>query len=198
MKTTKTIIIIGATAVLAVIGFYPVHKNSRDIRKEVLSEKEVVKPIVKDLAYEKRDPRNTIPNNGTDWYTYMDLESITDKSSEQYRRKSNYWLDSSGIWCCNNDYVVAMGSGFGALGDRYMIITDKGNSYSVVIGDHKADIDTDLNNCYSLTYVNGEPKFNIIEFIVDTDSLNDNVKESGNVGDYYFIKGNIIHIEKIP
>lgn len=196
MKTTKTIIIIGTAAILAAIGLYPVHENSKNNQVEDLSEKEKSKLVVKDLTYEK-SAKSFMPTKGTDWYTYMDLDSITDESSEQYKRKSSYWLDSSGIWCSNNDYVVAMGNGFGDLGDRYMITTDKGNNYSVVIGDHKADIDTDPYNHFSLTYVNGEPKFNVIEFIVDEDALQDNVKESGNVGDYYFIEGNIIHIEKL-
>lgn len=200
MKTTKAAIIIGITTVMTAILLCPTHENSTDIREDC---KPVIKnsdTSIKNVSYDDTtiyELDESIPTKGTDWYTYMDLDAITDQNSEQYNRKSRYWLDESGIWCSNNDYVVAMGNGFGKIGERYMITTDRGNRFSVVIGDHKSDIDTDLHNHYSLTYVNGEPKFNVIEFIVDTDTLNEDVKESGNIGDYYFITGNITNIEKI-
>ena len=139
-----------------------------------------------------------LPPISTDWYVYMDVDSITDDTSKQYRLKSEYWI-LDGICCHNSDYVVAMGSGYAEVGDRFEIETDTGNEYTVFVGELKSDSDTDqTTHTYSPVYIDGELKYaNIIEFLVETDKLDEKVKKTGNLRGKYFLNGNITRLTKI-
>ncbi len=71
-------------------------------------------------------------------------------------------------------YMVALGSYYGTgIGTKYKITTDTGNVFYAVLCDQKADCDTDGTHRYS--YNN-----DVVEFIVDTRSLNETVKLFGS------------------
>jgi hypothetical protein len=139
-----------------------------------------------------------LPSGNTNWYVYMDAKSITDQSSLQYKYKQLYWLSQSGIWCYGDDYVVAMGTGYADFGDRFRITTECGNDFTVFVGDIKADEHTDDTNRYTPVYtLSGAEYQNVIEFVVDTESLDSEVAATGNLGNYYYIGGRIASIEKL-
>lgn len=138
-----------------------------------------------------------LPTGDTNYYVYMDLKSITDKSSLQYNLKDSYWLDDQGLYRHGNDYVVAMGTGYGSVGDRFDVFTETGNQYTVFLGDVKAPEHTDEKNLYSICYTEQGIKQNVIEFIVDIDKLDDSVRISGNIASYDNFIGRIAHIQKI-
>lgn len=86
-------------------------------------------------------------------------------------------------------YLVAMGSGWGVeLGDTFLIITDEGNIFSVMICDEKADRDTDSTN--TVTRTNGC----MVEFYVRRDLLNHSVKHHGTVGKLSQFSGKIVAV----
>lgn len=121
----------------------------------------------------------------------MDLSSITNITTEQYYYKQYYWLSEQGLWCYANDYVVSMSSEYANVGDRFRISTDTGNTYTVFVGDIKNNENTIIKK------TNGRIYYNVIEFIVDVNSLDKKVRLSGNVGNYPNIFGKIACIEKI-
>lgn len=141
--------------------------------------------------------RYDIPDQNTDWYSYMDLSTITDPTTKQYEHKKYYWLDDQGLWRNGYDYVAAVASSYGDVGDRLRIITDTGNQYTVFIGDIKNNINTDSSNMYTTVYTDNGVFANVVEFIVNIDSLSEEVRYSGNVGKYPNLSGKITTIEKI-
>ena len=88
-------------------------------------------------------------------------------------------------------YMVALGSYYGTgIGTKYKIITDTGNVFYTVLCDQKADCDTDSTHRYS--YNN-----DVVEFIVDTRSLNKTVKLFGSANVYMPLNGKIASVERI-
>lgn len=131
---------------------------------------------------------------GMNFYGYMDYHCITDTNSAQYKFQQNCWTDSQGLRRQYNDYVVALGSYYSTtIGERFLVTLDTGITYTIVIGDCKADCDTNPTNQY--TYAG--QYINIIEFIVDTPCLDYSISQSGDIGSYTNLKGNVKEIVKI-
>lgn len=131
---------------------------------------------------------------GMNFYGYMDYSCVTDTNSAQYKFQQNCWTDSQGLRRQCNDYVVALGSYYSTtIGERFLVTLDTGITYTIVIGDCKADCDTNPTNQY--TYAG--QYINIIEFIVDTPCLDYSISQSGDIGSYTNLKGNVKEIVKI-
>lgn len=99
--------------------------------------------------------------------TYMDYRAITDKHSNQYKfqQRDNVWVDEYGFLVQNSEwYVVAMGSYWGEIGDKFIIRLENGETISCVLGDIKADRHTDKNN-----YAH-EADGHVVEFLIDSSS----------------------------
>ena len=136
-----------------------------------------------------------IPYGDTSFHSYMDYKCITNTNSQQYKLQQLCWTDSQGIRRQGDDVCIALGSYYGTnIGDRYLITTDTGNSYTAILADCKADIHTDVNNQYREA---GYGSKNIVEFIVDSSCLSGDVLFSGNIGTYNNYSGNITSIQKI-
>lgn len=150
--------------------------------------KSEVEPEIELVSY-------NIPTGDTSFHGYMDYACITDINSLQYQLQLNCWTDSQGIRRQCDDVCIALGSYYGTeIGTRYLITTDTGNSFTAVLADCKADIHTDYNNQYRDT---GNGFKNVVEFIVDTYALDNDVMSSGNIGTYSNYSGNIVSIQKI-
>ena len=136
-----------------------------------------------------------IPYGDTSFHSYMDYKCITNSNSQQYKLQQMCWTDSQGIRRQGDDVCIALGSYYGTnIGDRYLITTDTGNSYTAVLADCKADMHTDANNQYREA---GYGSKNIVEFIVDSNCLSGEVLFSGNIGTYNNYSGNITSIQRI-
>lgn len=131
--------------------------------------------------------------------TYMCVYAITDRSSKQYRfihesgeitiDEEGYLRDSEGF------YGVALGSYFGAIGSRYIFTLDTGITIPVVKVEEKADKDTIDGFHHALDG-------SVIEFVVDTGRMKDNVWAngliySGNFNNCPDFAGTIVKIEKV-
>ena len=106
-------------------------------------------------------------------YTYMSYTAITDESSVQYdvnRLDGAYTDEETGMRmkeCSYEDddyYYVAIGQGYGFYsGDYVRIFFADGTSIKAIIGDSKANCDTDPSNRYQ------KYDGSVVELIVDGD-----------------------------
>ncbi len=130
------------------------------------------------------------------WFkAYMDYRHITDVCSVQYTLQQQAWTDSKGLRRIGGDYLVAMGTGWleTGCGERFLITLEGKKQITIMVGDIKADCDTDSTNRFR--WCGGGA--NVLEFIVDTRYLAEDVKESGTVSTYEELAGNIVEIAKI-
>lgn len=106
-------------------------------------------------------------------YTYMSYTAITDESSVQYgvnRLDGAYTDEETGMRmkeCSYEDddyYYVAIGQGYGFYsGDYVRIFFADGTSIKAIVGDSKANCDTDPSNRYQ------KYDGSVVELIVDGD-----------------------------
>ena len=104
------------------------------------------------------------------------------------------YTDENGLRKVGDYYCVAFGTGISnGIGSKFKVTFDNGNEILVIVADHKADRHTDKTN----TYMNINDKANVIEFIVDSNKLNNTAKVMGNVNYISGFEGQIIYIEEV-
>lgn len=97
--------------------------------------------------------------------TFMDYRAITNKESNQYKfqQRDDVWVDEYGFLVQNSEwYVVAMGSYWGKIGDKFIIHLENGEIISCVLGDIKSDRHTDGKN-----YAHASDG-HVVEFLIDS------------------------------
>ena len=122
---------------------------------------------------------------------YMDYRTITDTNSLQYQLQEEAWTDENGFRRYDDRYMIALGSFYtgDTCGRLFKVILDDGTIIDCITGDVKADIHTDDTNRFC--HVNNELGC-IVEFIVDTNNLLDEIKISGDCDKFF--AGQIIGI----
>ena len=114
-----------------------------------------------------------VPSNNS-FKSYMDCKYITDESSDQYKLKFEYLSSASGIMMVDDRYVVAVGSYYTTeIGCRIDLVMENGAIVNCIVGDCKADKHTDSSNRQN-------PNGSVVEFIVCTDNLSDEVRLRGD------------------
>ena len=122
----------------------------------------------------------------------MPYTSITSKASKQLQLQQQAYTDENGLRCIDGRPMVAVGTGWNlSVGDIALITCDNGNSFEVIIGDIKANVDTNSDN--KTTSANNCR----CEFIVDMGELNSTVKISGNVAVLKQYSGYVTNVQKI-
>ena len=112
-------------------------------------------------------------------YNHSSLKSyesytVFDENYDQYELQEMAVTDENGFRVINGNYLVAIGSKFGVeIGQYFDLILENGTVIHCIMGDQKADVDTDVNNLYTN---NGC----MSEFIVDMSKLNSTVKTTGD------------------
>lgn len=149
---------------------------------------------------EKNTESFEVPNFNTSFKGYMDYRCITDKTSAQYEFQTNAWTDSNGLRRVNDDYMVAMGTYYATeCGERFKIGFETGSEITVLVADIKQDGHTDEKHQYTPVYDTDGNLYsaNVLEFIVDTDVLLDEVILYGSIDRIEYLSGNIKYIERI-
>lgn len=149
--------------------------------------------ILEEINLKPQYKEYSVPKGDTSFKAYMYSDSITDTSSEQYLIQRNSKSDSKGIMRYQNYMLVAMGSYYGDLYDKFEIELDTGKKIYVMIADIKNDIHTDDTNRFNPM---PDERKCVLEFIVDADKLDSKTKIMGDVS-YSGFEGNIIKIKKI-
>ena len=121
-------------------------------------------------------------------FAYMNYISITSRGSKQWQVRQNSYTDMYGIRCQGAYYLVAMGTYYGKVGDKFKIHTASGGWYMVMLGDVKSDAHTDANN--QLCGTNGS----LIEFIVDPSVIKNSTQFNKATS---HLKDTVVKIEKI-
>lgn len=183
---------IGATAITATVcgGAIKMINHATEAEKAVTAD---YTPVI--MTYHIERELFDIPEGDTSFKSYMDYRCITCADSPQYKLQQSCYTDTSGMRRTESgDYTIALGSYYAnRIGDRYRIELDGGRVFYAVVGDFKADIHTDALNQYTEA---GNGSKNVVEFIVDTDTLPDLTREMGDIS-YNGFSGNIESIERI-
>lgn len=134
-----------------------------------------------------------LPDMPTDMKQYTDYRIYGIEGTPHNRLRNSSYTDIDGMRRFGSDYIVAIGSFYSTdIGDRFEVELDSGNVFTVIVGDGKADVDTDINNMYApCTNYNGEMCANVLEFIVDTDTLPEKVISYGSVSHFEYLAGDI-------
>ena len=192
MKNRDALVSIGMLGIFVILlfsilyfVFQPVHSNNDgkdadDVDVAIVKDKEKTEETVdedvdltaKYVSYETYDA----PEN-SGFKSFMDYRTITNTESQQYKLQQHYaYTGEYGIRMADSRYIVAIGTYFTSnVGQYFDIILENGTVIPCILGDQKADVDTDENNI--ITEHNGC----MSEFIVDSDMLNDDVKFYGDM-----------------
>lgn len=112
--------------------------------------------------------------------SYMDYEAITSTASKQYRMQKFAKTNYRGLRMIEDRYLIAVGTMFGAsVGQLVTLTLENGSVIECIVGDIKADKDTDDMNLFTLR--NGCCS----EFIVETSALPYETRTSGDVSKMY-------------
>ena len=133
-------------------NIYKKYKDSFTQEKETVSEHDV--EISEDsesenesLSYIDYD----VPDNKV-FKCYMDENTITDMSSDQYWLKQEYVLDyESGIYTVDGRYCCALGTYYGTeIGQTFDIVMESGDIIPCILADIKSDKHTDYLHQYTV------------------------------------------------
>lgn len=106
----------------------------------------------------------THDTGNSDRKTYMDYRAITNTASKQWQLQQDEfcWVDDRGFLKYRDHYyVVAMGTYWGNVGDKFLVHLENGQIIPVIIGDIKADRHTDIEH-----YADADG--HVLEFLIDT------------------------------
>lgn len=135
-----------------------------------------------------------LPSLPTNIKSYTDYHFYNVDGTPHKRLQQVAWTDDYGCRRYNNDYIVALGSFYSVdIGDRFEVTLDSGNVFTIILGDGKADVDTDPTNMYApCVNYEGEQCANVIEFIIDKNVVSIEAYRYGSMDYYDLFKGNII------
>ena len=137
--------------------------------------------IEENLTYTDYD----VPSSDKLFKSYMDARHITNKNSQQYRLKSEYILDETGIYKVDDRFCCALGSYYTTqIGTYFDIVMKSGEIIPCILADCKADEHTDDLGQYTIS------NDSIVEFVVNTSTLISNISNRwGNTGDVSTLGG---------
>lgn len=136
----------------------------------------------------------SVPSNGGRFKSYTNYQLLSKKSPQwtKVQCNPNAYTDGNGLRKVGEYYCVAMGSYYSrTLGDLFEIRTENG-TFKVILCDFKSDKHTDSTHRYT------SRNNCVVEFYVNTSSLNRTAKRMGDIS--YIggaFSGKIISITKI-
>lgn len=192
MKNKHILIAAGVAAAIAGTMALALPKESEsENENKGIAEAETATPTVMSAVFTES---MSVPDGDTSFKSYMDYKCITDRNSPQYKLQGECWTDKNGLRRFGNDYVIAVGSYYAeSVGERLEITLDSGDKFTAVVGDFKADSHTDNTHRY---YPMSDGNKNVIEFIVDTGSLDKKAKRMGDISYVDGFEGNIESVTK--
>ena len=124
---------------------------------------------------------DTPPDNS--FKSYMDYRTITDTTSKQYELQKQADTDECGMRMIDDKYCIAVGSYYStSIGQAIDVIMQNGNIIHCIVADLKQDIHTDSTNRQN-------PNGSIVEFLVDTDILHDQIQKAGDISYFDIVWG---------
>ena len=173
------------TANAAQINYYESHFYVKT-REKMLQRQLEMNKCQKDIATENNEEDDTTPVIIEEtYYIDMDVRLITSTNSAQYKLKSEYELDDSGIYMIGGRYACAIGSYYSTeIGTKFDVVMESGEVIPCILADCKADEHTDSLGQYTVS------NNSIVEFIVHSPTLIPNISNRwGNTGDVSTLGG---------
>lgn len=137
-----------------------------------------------------------LPNIPSNMKLCTDYRHYNIEGTPHNRLQQVAWTDEYGCRRYNKDYIVALGSYYSVdIGDRFEVTLDTGRTFTVILGDGKADCDTDELNMFTPCFnYDGEYCANILEFIIDDTIMYQECYQYGSLDYHDEFKGNVIKI----
>ena len=124
---------------------------------------------------------------GTDYHFY------NLPGTPHYRMQEAAWTDEIGCRRYKDYYMVGLGSYYTVcIGDCFEITLENGTVFNIILGDGKADCDTDGSNRYTPCNWFGENCANILEFIIDKEAMDPDCYHYGGIHYYDKFRSNIV------
>ena len=138
-----------------------------------------------------------LPHISTHVKFFIDYRSYNLPYTPHYRLQQAAWTDKNGLRRFNNDYIVALGSFYStSIGDRFKIVLSSGNTFTVILGDGKWDGDCDSMCMYMpCTDYSGKKVGNLMEFVIDEETISPAVYEYGSIEVIEGFEGDIVQME---
>lgn len=130
-----------------------------------------------------------VPGNNA-FKTYMDYDAITNRNSAQYKMQQSAVTDENGLRVYDGKYCIAVGTYYASeTGVEIDVTLESGRVLNCITGDIKSNAHTDSMNRQMPG--NG----NVVEFIVDTDSLPGAARKAGDISRIPGFEGSIVSID---
>lgn len=123
----------------------------------------------------------------TSFKAYEDYKYITNTESLQYKLQQQAWTDENGLRRYGDEYMVAVGSYYGDVGDHIVVTLDTETTLECIIGDSKG----------KRYYHPCGKGANVVEFIVDTNFLDSTARKMGDCSYIDGLDGQVLTIENI-
>lgn len=130
--------------------------------------------------------KERLPEEPTNMFCYMDYKKLKDQTANQYWFQQECSTNDMGIRTYQVDntiyFCAALGSAYGQdIGDTWRVTLNNGMSFNIILADCKGD---DAGNEFGHETINydNQPCLNVIEFVVDSDYMSQNVKDAGTFG----------------
>ena len=116
---------------------------------------------------------------GTDYHFY------NLPGTPHYRMREAAWTDEIGCRRYKDYYMVGLGSYYTVcIGDCFEIKLANGTVFNIILGDGKADCDTDNSNRYTPCDWFGKSCANVLEFIIDKEVMDSECYRYGGIHYY--------------
>ena len=157
-------------------------------------EKNIVQEVVNTINKWEVGQELPLPEIPSNMKLCTDYRFYNIKGTPHNRLQLSAWTDEFGCRRYNDDYIVGLGSFYSVdIGDRFEITLDTGRTFTIIMGDGKADCDTDELNMFTPCFnYEGEYCANILEFIIDKDVMYDKCYQYGSLDYHDEFKGDII------
>lgn len=130
-----------------------------------------------------------VPEN-SGFKSYMSYKAIGDGKSKQAQLQRKATTGDLGIRTVDDRYCVSVGSYFNAeVGTPIDVTLDTGTVLKCIVGDRKQDVHTDSELHYKAPS-NG----NVVEFIVDVDSMPKEAKRAGSLHVLSGFEGTVVNV----
>ena len=157
-------------------------------------EKNIVQEVVNTISKWEIGQEVPLPSIPSNMKLCTDYRFYNIKGTPHNRLQLSAWTDEFGCRRYNDDYIVGLGSFYSVdIGDRFEVTLDTGRVFTIILGDGKADCDTDELNMFTPCFnYEGEYCANILEFIIDKDVMYDKCYQYGSLDYHDEFKGNIV------
>ncbi len=116
----------------------------------------------------------------------MDGRCITDPTSAAYKIKQSARVED-GLYKVGDFVGVALSGYYGRVGDRFKITLSGGDVFYAIMMDTKKEPELDQAHAH--------PDGSIVEFVVDTNTLDQEARHAGSLDCIY--EGSILKIERM-